>query len=407
MRRRFGVGLVWLLAGGAIVRLILLGLTPGEYYDTTAIARVGAAFVHAPLHVYQLDVNPGSFQGSPTYLWPYLPAFLPVAGALSWLSGHTGVTVNHLDRGLIVIVDLLTAGLVHWILGCLGRGERERLAGAALVAFGPTFVAVSAIHGQIDAVAWLPAVAAVGLWELRRDGKRALVCGALIGVGIAVKTTPALVLIALAPTARDRRELAGVIAAAGAVAAATLLPFAIAAPHGLSAIFQYRGFAGRAGLTVLWQPRLALHALTGPLVSYDATTTWLLDHADVVLGAALIPVAVIAWVRRLPAADATVALLLTFYVAGAAILPQYWLWIVPFLVLAGRLRAALAYQLALLPLLIATYAFLQEPDQPHRHLPTGLALYGYVPLLWIVTSGLAAGLVALLATSHRREVVVR
>ena len=406
MRPRFGLGLLWLLAGGAIVRLILLAITPGEYYDTTAIARVGAAFIHSPLHVYQLDVNPGSFQGSPTYPWPYLPAFVPMAGALSWLSSHIGATFNHLDRGLIVVVDLIVAWLVHRILGGMGRSERERLAGAALVAFGPPFVAVSAIHGQIDAVAWLPAVAAVGLWELRREGERALVCGALIGIGIAIKTTPALVLIALAPTARDRREIFRLIVAAAAVAAVTVMPFAIAGPHGLSAIVDYRGFAGRAGLTVLLQPRLALHDLTGPLVTYDATTTWLLDHADVVLAAALIPVAVIVWIRRLPAADATVALLLAFYVAGAAILPQYWLWIVPFLILSGRLRAALAYQLALLPLLIATYAFLQEPDQPNRHLSTGLVLYGYVPVLWIVTLGLLASLVALLADSTHAEMAV-
>jgi len=397
MRRRLGFGVLWLLAGGAIVRLVLIALVGGEYYDVHNFARVGEAFIRAPLHVYQVDVNPGSFQGSPTYLWPYLPAFIPVLGALRWLSDQLGVTFSHLDRAVIGAVDLGLAWLVYRILGALRRSRPERLAGAALIAFGPAFVAISALHGQIDVVAWLPAVAAVGLWELRRGGDRALLCGALLGLGIAIKTTPGLVLLALAPTARDRRELLALVVSAATVAAITVVPFAIVAPRGLSAITGYGGFAGRAGLTALLQPRLAIHDLTGPPVIYDATTRWLLAHSDIVLAAALIPVEAIVWARRLPAAEATVALLLAFYVAGAAILPQYWLWIVPFLILAHRLRAALVYQLALLPLLAATYAFLQEPDQPNRHLSTGLVLYGYVPVLWIVTLGLLAALIALLA----------
>src|SRR5947209_20132925 len=100
-----------------------------------------------------------------------------------------------------------------------------------------------------------------------------------------------------------------------------------------------------------------------------------------------------------------VVLLLAFYVAGAAILPQYWLWIVPFFLLAGRRVAALVYQLALLPLLVATYAFLQEPDQPHRHLSRGVVLYGYVPILGIVTLGMLVYLIAILARPGPKPVV--
>ena len=335
-RDRFGVQLAAVLAAGAAVRLILLLLTPGEYYDTHAIARVGAAFLNAPLHLYRLDVNPGSFQGSPTYPWPYLPGFTPIAGLLSWLARHLSVSVNHLDRALMCVVDLVMAWLVQWLLGRRGRPQRERLIGAGLIALGPAFIAISAVHGQIDALAWLPAVAAVGLWTRPAVSRRALVCGLLIGAGIAIKTTPGLALLALAPTARDRRELLELVLAAALIPLVTLAPFAIVAPHGLGAIADYRGFAGRAGLTVLFQPRLAIHDLTGPLVAYNATTRFLLDHSNVLLAVVLVPVAAIAWIRRFEPATAMVVLLLAFYVAGAAILPQYWLWIVPFLVLAGR-----------------------------------------------------------------------
>jgi Glycosyltransferase family 87 len=401
------VQLAALLAAGAAIRLILIAVTPGEYYDIHAIARVGAAFLDAPLHLYRLDVNPGSYQGSPTYPWPYLPGFAPIAGLLSWLSRRLSVSVSHLDRTFMGAVDLAVAWVVQWLLGRQGRPHRERLIAAALIALGPAFIAVSAVHGQIDALAWLPAVAAVGIWTHPGGRRRALVCGLLIGIGIAIKTTPGLVLIALAPSARDRRELGTLLLAATVVPLLAVLPFAVVAPHGLSAIVDYRGFAGRAGLTVLLQPRLALHDLTGPFVAYDATTRFLLDHANLVLAAVLIPVAAIAWKRRLDPATMMVALLLAFYVAGPAILPQYWLWIVPFLLLSRRFLAAAVYQLALLPLLVATYAFLQEPDQPQRHLSSPLVLYGYVPILWIVTLGMTLYLIVILARPIHPRVAAR
>ena len=391
--------LLSLLAAAALARLILIVLAPGEFYDAENIARVGQAFLDAPLHVYHVNVDPGAYQGSPTYPWPYLPAFLPLAGGLHWLSDHVGVGISRLDRSLMVAADLALAWLMHWALGRRGSSDRERLQGAALVAFGPVFIAVTGMHGQIDALAWLPAVAAVALWMLRPDRERALACGLLIGLGIALKTTPGLALVALAPTARDRRELLRLFAAAAAVAGALLVPFVLGGPDGLSAIADYRGFAGRAGLTSLLQPRLALHALNGPEVPYSPTTTFLLDHAGVILALVLSPVAVVIWIRRLAPAIAVAALVLAFYIASPAILPQYWVWLVPFLILAGHLRAALGYQLALLPLLIANYGFLQEPGQPDRRLAPDLVLYGYVPYLWLFTLGLLAGLVILLSRS--------
>jgi len=390
--RGFGVKLVLLLVAGAIVRLLLIALTPGEFYDTSAISRVGQAFLTSPLHIYHLDIHPGSYQGSPTYSWPYPPAFVPVAGLLRWVSDHLGASVNRLDRGLIAAVDLAVAYLVQWALGWWGRSERERLQGAALITLGPVFVAIAGVHGQIDALAWLPVVGAVALWEGRPEGPRALVCGVLIGLGIAIKTTPGLGLLALGASARDRRELAVLTTSAAAVVIGCLAPFVAAAPHGISALFSYRGFAGRAGLTVLLQPRLAIHQLTGPNIVYDTTTAFLLDHAGVILVVTLSLVTVRIRTCRLCAAPAIVALLLAFYVVSPAVLPQYWLWIVPFLILADRRRAALVYQLALLPLLVATYAFLQEPNQPLRHLSANLVLYGYVPLLWIVTVAMAVAL---------------
>src|SRR5207302_3852029 len=125
------------------------------------------------------------------------------------------------------------------------------------------------------------AVAAVGFWSRPGPRPRAPVCGLLIGVGIAVKTTPGLALLALAPTARDRRELGTLLLTAALVPLLAIVPFAIAAPRGLGAIVHYRGFAGRAGLTLLLQPLLALHHLTWPYGAYDDNTRFRLYHAYV------------------------------------------------------------------------------------------------------------------------------
>ncbi|MEO9120192.1 MAG: glycosyltransferase family 87 protein, partial [Solirubrobacteraceae bacterium] len=395
LRSSFRGQLLAVLVVGGAIRALLIAVHPGEYYDMAALSLVGRLFAQSPLHLYAIEPR-GLYQGLSTYAWPYPPAFLPVTALLHSLSAHTGVSVSRLDRTLVSVADLALAWLLQAGLGRLGRPPRERLAAAALVALGPAFFAVSGMHGQIDAVAWLPAIAGVLVWERRRVPAHVLAAGALIGLGIAIKTVPAVTLLGLAPMARSRRELALLLGSAAGVVLATLAPFAIVAPHALSPIADYRGFPGRAGLAVLLQPDLAAHLMAGTSGTFDATTRFLLGHAGVVLGPVVVAVWLLARRRGLGAADTVAALLLAVYVFAPAVLPQYWLWLVPFLILAGRYRAAAVYQLALLPLLALNYIFLAEPLDTLR-LPKGVVLYGYVPLLWVISLGLLGALVGLLA----------
>jgi len=126
-----------------------------------------------------------------------------------------------------IAANLGIAFVVQDFLGQRGAERSTRLAGAALVAPGPSFLVVSGYHGQFDAVAFLPAVLALTLWE-RDLPRRALWAGLLIGLGGALKTVPLLLLVALLPSVRTRREAAVLVGAAALPVLAALAPFAIA-----------------------------------------------------------------------------------------------------------------------------------------------------------------------------------
>jgi hypothetical protein len=132
---------------------------------------------------------------------------------------------------------------------------------AAAIAFGPSFVVSSAIEGQIDAVAILPAFVAVLVWERAEPGRRAVVAGLLIGAGTAIKTAPILVLLALLPTAVSRREMLRLTAWAVAVPALLVLPFLLLDPSGTLETLRYGGFPGAGSVGLVLQPGLAGHYL--------------------------------------------------------------------------------------------------------------------------------------------------
>jgi uncharacterized membrane protein len=258
------------------------------------------------------------------------------------------------------------------------------LAGAAVVMFGPIFALTSGFPGQIDSVAILPAVIAVALWS--RDGaRRALPAGALIGLAASIKGPAGLVLLALLATARDRREAQVLIASAAAVAGATLAPFAIASPRALLDALSFAGTPGEGGLSLVVQPGLA-HLFVGSSLGIHASsaTLFLHDHGVVLLAPMLVAVTAIAWRRRLAPAPTAALLFLTMFVFGAAFAPRYAVWLLPFLLLDGRLRAAVALQLALLGPVIAVYAGPLHSDRLiHAYVVAGIAVWAGLALWWL------------------------
>lgn len=340
--------MLWaLIAAGTGVRLILAFTTGGLPYDVGSFELVRHALAVAPLHVYSLVNPPGTFR------WPYPPGFLPVVSLSSGLADLLG-GFDHLIRLPAILADAALAWLVWW--GCARRGsEREGLIAAGLVALGPVFVAIAGYATQIDSVAILPAVGALLVWEREGARHRAVAAGVLIGVAAAIKTVPLVMLLALLPSARSLREGATLVLAAAAVLVVVLAPFLLADPHGVLGIRRYTGAPGLGGLSLVLQPGLAQLWLIHP-VALSGLESWLFVHHPSLLNAGLLLCAggYLA-VYRPPPRHAAAVLWLLVLAFGSGFFFQYLVWLLPFLLLAGRWRAAAALQLAVTPAMLLFY----------------------------------------------------
>ena len=368
--------LLWLLIGaGAALRLYVAFKSYGERFDMDSYRIVADAILDGDLFSTYEQIRQGEISRG-----PYPPGYWPVVVAVRELA--SGSLPFH---GLIQVVPILAdAGIALLVWGYLGdRGvsERTRLAGAGLVAVGPAFAYVSGYHGHFDSVAILPAVAALMVWERPAIARRALVAGLLIGLGAAFKTVPILMLLALLPTARSVREGATLVAAAVAVPAAMLAPFALVGGlDGLMPALRYNGVPGIGGLSLVVQPELAEGFIKRTFhVPPSGATNALIDYGGILLAAALAVVTTLLVRRRTAPAQAAVAVWLTVYVFGAAFNFQYAVWGLPFMIMAGYLPWAALFQAVLIP---AQYLMSQAPFKPTAYSTAYIAL---MVLIWTGT----------------------
>jgi hypothetical protein len=338
--------MLWLTIGAGIAaRLIVAAVTGTGTDDLHSIDIVRTALREHPLHLY-VDV--------PNLRWPYPPGYLPAIGGLAGVSSVTGIDFLHLMRLAPIAADAGIALLVQHLLGTRGASARIRLAGAALVAFGPVFFGVSAYQGQLDSVAILPALAAFAVWQ-RGGPSRALAAGLLIGLGGSVKTVPLLMVLALAPSVRSRRELVTLALAAVAVPLAMLVPFLAVDPGAVHDHLTYRGFPGLGGLSLLAAPDYPLFWQAGHALPSNAVTDFLMDSGGLVAGAGLIAAAAIIARFRPDPLDAAVIVWFAVWLLGVNFFIQYLVWGLPFVIARGHLRSALAIQLLAGPALLVLY----------------------------------------------------
>ncbi|MDQ3935824.1 MAG: DUF2029 domain-containing protein [Actinomycetota bacterium] len=372
--------LVLLVAAGVVARLVVALITDGHAYDMASFRILRDSLADHGIDVYE-HVNLGNFH------WPYASGFFPWVALAGALDGGSDQAFATLVRLPAIAADAALAWAVQHYLGLRGASERIRLAAAALVVLGPVFALVSGHHGQIDAVAILPAVLAYVVWERVEGERRALYAGLLIGLGAAIKTVPIFALIPLLPWVRSWRELVTLGAAAAAVPLAVLAPFLIASfDYVDAALRDYHGFPGIGGLSLAVQPELAESWLKGSEAAapdYSGPTERLVDRTSV-LGYAIIAT-VLAFVLRFrprPAVGASLLWLAVLTLAPAFFF-QYLIWGLPFFLMAGYLRAAAALQLAVAVPMALFYLAPWEADAP---------TYVYVAVMLATWLGMLAAL---------------
>jgi len=378
---RFRPMLWGIIALGVAAGTILALSTRGDPYDMESFGLVRAALDHGPLEPYALFAQQGIVR------WPYPPAFFPWIWVSGALAGH-GLSFAFFVRVPSILADAALAWLVQDFLGSRGVGARTRLVAAGLVALGPSFLAISGYHGQIDALAILPGVAAVSLWERRGHGaSRALAAGLLVGVGGALKTVPLLLLLALLPSVRSRREALTLLAAAALPLAVAFAPFALAGKLPSVHVLTYRGLPGAGGLSLLAQPDLSLATLGISPTRLSGPSDALVRYGGLLVGAGLLAVAAVGARSRARALPLAVLLWLAVYAFGVNFFFQYALWGLPFFLMAGYVREVLVVQAVLL---LPTLVYYGRP----WHLPAVAIAYTAIMLLVLLASFGGFGLLA-------------
>ncbi len=252
---------------------------------------------------------------------------------------------------------------------------------------GPSFWVVSGYHGQIDSLAFLPAVAALAVWQDGSPERRALLAGLLIGAGGAVKTVPLLMVIALLPTARSPREAVTLVASAAAVVVVATAPFLVADFSAVRHALGYSGAPGLGGITMLVQPELSTAVLTQRFdgVELGSLAGGLHDHGQLLVLAAVAGVAGLSLRLRSAPVQVAVLLWLAVYVVSPAFFFQYLVWGLPFFLMAGHIREVAAIQVLIAAPLVAFYFLPWESDR---------VAWLYVPALAVLWLGWVVALVA-------------
>ena len=376
-RRQLGL-IAGLIVVGTGIRLWIAFTNYGVTYDTNTAYIVTGLLTSHPLSAYA------------SLRYPYPPGFFPGLLVTHWIATWTGWHYWAVWKIPAILADAGLAATVAWGLGRLGAEVWKRVAAVALVALGPIFVIVSGYHGQIDAIAILPALAGVIIWRLGGSG-RAWQAGLLIGVGTAIKTVPLFMVLALLPTARSRREAAVLIGAAVAVPLVALLPWLVAHQHETAKSLTFNhGVPGLGGLSMLIQPGLTSGWLHAHLPRITSTTWFFVHKQNLIVGIAALLTGAYAFWRRMEAVSAASLIWLVVLVINFNWAYQYFIWGMPFFLLAGRLREVALLQLVLL----------LPAAELYFHFAIGTFAWAYIPLLMIVWFGFLVAAVALVVR-HR------
>jgi hypothetical protein len=366
-----------ILLSGLVLRVVFMAARGHGFYagfDSESTWLITRSLLAHPLSAYAANA------ASSRLVWPYPP------GAFLWLGPMALISSSHSQFATLIRLpeigaDLAIAWLVQSLLGRRGASSATRLAAAALIALGPTFVGSSAVEGQFDSIAFLPAVLAAWLWGRLPPGRREMVAGLLIGCGAAVKSVPIVLVLAFVPCLDNRGALARLLLSTAVVPCLLTLPFVIGYPATLHQIVSYQGGFGWGGLSIFVEPSSLKAYIDGGSPIWSPAQHGLQEVARVLLPEAVLGATLALYWRRRSPERGMVLIITTVYVLMPNFFAQYAVWGLALAAAAGYIRAALAAQAVLvLPLIV-------ESQWPTPHPAMFLSDFVLLSLAWLMCLG--------------------
>lgn len=298
------------LALGLAARAVLAPITHGQDFVVWDLAS------RATLAGVNIYAHHPHYPGGP---YTYLPLFLYTELPLQWLALHLGWSFTVLGKLPILAGDLLATVLIGDYLARRGHGDGAMALGAALYFLNPLVLYNGAFYGRFDAFCVGLFLLALRFHEPARP--RSWRFPLLYALAVAAKTYPVFILPWL--LRREPESRVRILAVLAAVLGGLSLPYLLTSPARLIAdVILYNGNKLPGNLS--WQIILLQSGVLTPQSA--RVLSWIL--------LALFAAALALFTRLDLYTYCSVAILL-FLVFSKVLIEQYFLWPMPFLIVAA------------------------------------------------------------------------
>ncbi len=321
-----------------------------EVFDVT-LYRHQAIAILDHINPYLYEISPAFSTLKQPYV--YLPFSIFYAPFCLWFSQITQIPFASAIKIIPVVSDLAIFTVLYAVLS---QKSKEEAAKAAWVyALCPISILIVSFHGNIMAGPTLLTLVSYLFFEQDEHDLSAL----FLGLAIAWRTYPILLLPAFLLNVKDFRSALRFILFASMPVIVTTLPFLMISPEPMLKSLSYSGVNGVVGWHVL--PTLASGSLFANSFLLKKLAAYLLQnaqHVDKIIFS-IIYLSSLFWMkRRKDLLQSIIFIFLLIYFSLTTVAQQYFIWVLPFLFLWSR-RAALVYSIiggfALLVLYWAIY----------------------------------------------------
>ncbi len=411
-RRSSGDGRRWAaLAGSATVLVLASLLADGLAFGAKAACLAGAwntpigqYQAHCYSDIYPLYFSEQLYAGKVPYIGHHVEYPVIIGAVMQGAAWLVHSTADAFTRGLQffdVTVAVLAVFLVAGVLAtayCAGPSRRWT---ALLVALSPALILSAFINWDLIAMGLM--MMALAAWA----GRRPALAGVLLGLAVATKFYPVVVLWPLFLLCLRAGRMRSFWITAGSGAAAWLavnLPFMIVAPSGWATFYVFSSQRGADWGSIYY---FFQHQKLPGVGTYSVPALNLMSAGAFAVACAAIALLALAAPRRPRLAQLIFLTTAAFLLSNKVWSPQYVVWLVPLVVLARpKLVGYLIWQVAEVGYFYAIWAYLitivAGPGAPggisaSLYFAAVLARFGAVALL--------CGLVVREALRPERDVV--